>query len=113
MFTKIDRITNKKTAAQEIPIDFSTQVIVCGSLSNKFWAGVNEGKLEYNEEERFPAFLFSKKGTIDIQTDITLNSSIDYKESHKRKKERKIDFKHQDKFDERTHYSSISSLNIK
>lgn len=81
--------------SQETNIDVKIQVIVCGQHASHFLAGINDGDLEFNEEENYPAFIYSSKGHANTIAKFNLDLTVDYTETHKKKTNPIIEYKHE------------------
>lgn len=85
-----------KTLQRVTEFTFISQLIICGSLSAEFLTGLFGEKFEYNEEEKYQAFLFTSEGKAWINAVMDLDTLVVYKESREKNRKSEIAWDHKD-----------------
>lgn len=96
----------------QINLDVQIQVIVCGLYASHFLSGINNGKLEFNEEEKYPAFIYSVKGRKNIHAQLDFTSTINYTEIRRKKASPTRENQHEDHFMDKTQSTQMTCNNF-
>ncbi|TAK72180.1 MAG: hypothetical protein EPO11_10400 [Gammaproteobacteria bacterium] len=85
----------KVTKSINTTYEYKVQVIVCGSYAQDVIAAMDHPELAMTKEQDIYAFQYSRKGRINGEITVTINSNMNYQEARKKKKKDVI-FEHQD-----------------